>query len=294
MDLYCKETQNTEFALPLLKYARTRLSEVRLHTRFFIQGEVNQIADTIQTIDDLRRKLIATPVGNGDYVSLLVEYLEYVEQLCYAFPTDSMIVGMSVHVDFQPDLHLQWTDILQSSQIDTGNLNIERGCILLNLAMHHYHVAEYLMNVAWIRSLTDQQLSQWKECIPQACQEIQTSASILSYLKANVIPHIQQFPLTQDLTSDGIEIVRLHVGRMNVLIRQIDVYIRSRFLSYQARQFQQTDIFKSLQYLRGECNLLQDGIERLNLIQLTNYANKLSVGVAQCSSCCKVTIMHSF
>lgn len=61
---------------------------------------MNQIADTIQTIDDLRRKLIATPVGNGDYVSLLVEYLEYVEQLCYAFPTDSMIVGMSVHVDF--------------------------------------------------------------------------------------------------------------------------------------------------------------------------------------------------
>ena len=51
-------------------------------------------------------------------------------------------------------------------------------------------------------------MDHWQEFVRQACKEIQTASSILDYLRKKVVPSIQPFSPSWDLSPIGVEIVR--------------------------------------------------------------------------------------
>ena len=50
------------------------------------------IVSIIQTINQLRSRVVRLSVGIDENLNLYTEYYEYVEQLCYAFPIDRGLV----------------------------------------------------------------------------------------------------------------------------------------------------------------------------------------------------------
>ena len=91
-------------------------------------------------------------------------------------------------------------------QIETSYLNVERGCILLNLAIMYWLRGEELLRVS-LRDVRHIQANKTEEVVSSMCKFGRKALSAIIYCRTNIVPYIQSFGITWDLTTYGIAAV---------------------------------------------------------------------------------------
>ena len=91
-------------------------------------------------------------------------------------------------------------------QIETSYLNVERGCILLNLAIMYWLRGEELLRVS-SRDVRHIQANETEEVVSSMCKFGRKALSAIIYCRTNIVPYIQSFGITWDLTTNDIAAV---------------------------------------------------------------------------------------
>lgn len=96
-------------------------------------------------------------------------------------------------------------------QIETSYLNVERACILLNLAIMYWLRGEELLRVVSV-GFCYVQANKTEEVVSSMCKFGRKALSAIIFCRTNIVPYIQSFGITWDLTTNGIASVDLFVS----------------------------------------------------------------------------------
>lgn len=94
MDWRLKQSSYYDISLPLKLYAQTVCKDV-LHSERGVtrRNRFNPSRATLDDISQLRAAVLSVKSCTESNIKLYLEYYEYVEQLCYAFPSGSPAVA---------------------------------------------------------------------------------------------------------------------------------------------------------------------------------------------------------
>ncbi|OAO15912.1 hypothetical protein AV274_2366 [Blastocystis sp. ATCC 50177/Nand II] len=179
MDWRLKQSSYYDISLPLKLYAQTVCKDESLQS----------ITATLDDISRLRAAVLSVKSCTESNTKLYLEYYEYVEQLCYAFPSGSPALGRI----------LTWTDITGTSTTSSSDLNVERASILMNLALTYSFLAEDALHKLTKDMSMTTILTMGRKAY-----------SILLYMEGFVVPLLGASGQTWDLTPKGVHAVTLY------------------------------------------------------------------------------------
>ena len=113
-----------------------------------------------------------------------------------------------VFVILQDGLKIPWTDVFHFHKVETSSLNVERASILLNIAVFYYQKAEELFRVDLVHNYNNQDVKS-ADSLNQICAFGQKSLSAIIFIRTHIVPYIENCGVGWDLTSTGIEVVRI-------------------------------------------------------------------------------------